>query len=135
MSCVLWVRGDFDPVLFLADSPWEADSIWEPGATRWKELPAEDAGFSVLVSYAGFDEFDAQVREANAFLRESVSEFRRLAGYAGIAQMELSFGVAQRERAAWSVNLPSELISLAAAAGVAIKITLYAVATSNSANA
>jgi hypothetical protein len=122
----LWVRGDFDPQTFLAASPWTADAVWTHGERHLKRV-MKDSGFSILVSAAEFDDFAGQIRDAVAFFQNHAAELNRLRTLPDGTHRSLNFGLAQRDRYAWSVELPAELVEVVGPHRVGIELSLYAI--------
>src|SRR6185503_17500578 len=85
VSCVLRAIGqEFDPAAFLEQSDLPGATAFHrgdadiPGALGSRRRTA--SGFNVTVSRAGFDDLDAQIRDAVRFLRLHEDELRRLSG-------------------------------------------------------
>ena len=87
----------------------------------------EQTGINIDVSDADFDNYPKQVEEAISFLKAYVEQIRQLREFPGVETLTLDFGIAQKDVPAQYIRLPNKLIQLAAALGLEIELSLYAV--------
>lgn len=129
-GCVLRAIGqDFDPDSFLADSPLSGAAAFRRGEPAGPGLEEDKrrlaSGFNVTVSRAGFDDLDAQVRDAVKFLRSHEDELRRLSGYPGVEEVCIDFGIRHRDEPAQTDVFPAELLWQAGALDIDLVVTYY----------
>ena len=111
-GCVFRVSGaSFDADRFLAES-------------SFRPIAARPDGFNVEVSPSETP-FSEQVRLAVQFLRNHASDLARLRA-APIDGAELDFGLWMNDSPAQSATFPVDLLKLAVAANVALKVSFYA---------
>jgi hypothetical protein len=136
MDCVLRVYGRvFDVDGFLADSPWRPNPVYHRGEKRVHPRRSEFhecSGF--VLSVPGYDalgeSFADQVVAALKFLDENHSECERLKAFPGIEGRILDFAVPLRvDQPMLSNHIPLELVGAAADLGIALEVTVYAVAS------
>jgi hypothetical protein len=133
VSCVLRAIGqEFDPAAFLEQSDLPGATAFHrgdadiPGALGSRRRTA--SGFNVTVSRAGFDDLDAQIRDAVRFLRLHEDELRRLSGFDGVDEVCLDFGLRRSDAPARTYLFPAELLWQAGALDIDLVVTHYAVA-------
>ncbi len=83
------------------------------------------SGVNIEVSGADFTNFKRQVRDAVSFLTRHRPALRRLARIAGVEELTLDFGLADRDVAAQFDYFPPELITAAGSLGIGIEIARY----------
>ena len=137
MECVLRVHGvDFDVNRFLEESPWRPNPVYHRGEERpfrgrGTELE-KHSGFVVGVAGADDtwnDDFAAQTAAVLSFLRENHLECARLASFPGIDGRTLDFAVPLLDGEPMRAHhLPVALVQAAAEVGMALEVTVYAVA-------
>ena len=107
MGCYLHVSGDFEPGMFLSQSPWAAVGVWQRG-DAWKEGHFhEHAGFTVYISEAPFNAYEEQFKDATDFLRHFGDELARLGKAATQIEVTLCFGMAQKNALDWGIVIPN----------------------------
>jgi hypothetical protein len=132
LAAVLRASGsDFDVDAFVADCNWNVARAFRRGEVLLKTQPdgrkREESGLNVVVSEAGFHAFAGQLKDAVEFLTENAAEVRRLVGFSGVTAVVLDFGIAWRDVVAQSDQFPAELVRLAGASGIALKLSHYPV--------
>jgi hypothetical protein len=129
MACVLRISGkvlDVDSLVGqLALQPYRT---WRNGEARGISGKSHaDSGACFVASDADLEELPRQVEEAAAFLEAHASSIARAAGFPGVDHAVLDFGVAfGPDTAARFLYLPARLIQLAADAGLAVELSVYA---------
>ncbi|MDO8654378.1 MAG: hypothetical protein Q7R66_19580 [Undibacterium sp.] len=131
MSCILRISGASLDVDFMMSGsgcghlPYQ---LWRKGeaGTLNGEMHA-DSGVNFLASEAGLDDFATQVKDALAFLEESVALVAKMARFTGVQIAVLDFGISRSDGStAQFCHLPPRLVQLAASAMLALEISLYA---------
>jgi hypothetical protein len=134
MPCNLKASGDTFPVEeFLARTTLKIGSFCIKGKPRpFKSRLDGDcydtSGLCVNVSGAGFHNFPGQVRSAIKFLTKNERELMRLAGFQGVREIVLHFGVFLGSMPGYATAdyvLPPALLRLAARLKTTIVITHY----------
>ena len=129
MSCILRVGGtSLDLDALLSSCSLTPDAQWRRGEVRTVgRKVCSTSGANFVASNTDFDAFDIQVADATAFLREHPAQLRRLAAFDGVDSATLDFAVSiYEETMVRSCALPSELVRLAADAGLGLEISFYA---------
>jgi hypothetical protein len=127
--CVLRVAGDdLRPDDFLRESTFTPTSVVRSDGRITQSNPRafRPPGFAVAVSDA--DDPQRQFADAEAFLRDSSHELRRLLAPPHNASLELDFLVECSvgiTTATQSVRFPASLVEAAGAAGVDLVVTLH----------
>ncbi|SHG45039.1 hypothetical protein [Massilia sp. CF038] len=127
MSCVMRVWGvDLDVHAMLTEITLPVDRVWTKGELRFGTKLHDDAGATVIVSDAEFEEFDLQAEDAQAFLHANHAALVKLAMYSGVEGVVFDFGVTTPEgKMTQSSYLSPTLMQLASSAGVGITISHY----------
>lgn len=125
MSCMLRIFGDFDPEPLLGRLGWDAD-WWRKGEPDGKGVPFDHSGIQLEVSEAGFDDFRTQVTDAIEFLTEELVAVSAIRAEVGVHGGVLDFGVAQRDKPAYFLHFPAQLVELAGRLGLGLEVSLYA---------
>jgi hypothetical protein len=127
MGCYLHVSGDFEPGMFLSQSPWEAVGVWQRG-DAWKEGHFhEHAGFTVDISEVPFNAYEEQFKDATDFLYHFGDEFTQLGKAAKQIEVTLCFGIAQKNALDWGIVIPNELVTLAGKHRIGFAFSFHAV--------
>jgi hypothetical protein len=130
MPCTLRAIGqDFDPDSFLAESELSGAVVFHRGETRTPGALDDRrmaSGLNLPVSAAGFDDLDAQIGDAVRFLRRHEEELRRLAGFEGVEEVCLDFGLRRRDVPAHSVIFPAHLLWQAGALDIDLVVSYFA---------
>lgn len=87
----------------------------------------DDSGLNIVVSEAGFHEFNRQVEDAIRFLTDYTLDVRRLVEFPGVTVVALDFAVALHNSVVQSNYFPAELVQLAGNYGFALELSHYAV--------
>lgn len=129
MSCILRVGGtSLDIEALLSSCSLMPRTQWRRGEERTvggKVFSTSGANF--VASEADFEAFDIQVADAIAFLREHVTQLRRLAAFDGVDSAILDFAVSVHEDTTFrSCALSPELVRLAADVGLGLELSFYA---------
>jgi len=133
MSCVLRAVGtSFDVDAFLRKSQFEPDSVFHRGEPRL-EGPSDGpkrgaSGFNLTLSEASFDDLPGQIADVTHFLIEHEDELRRLAGFDGVDEVCLDFGVRRLDVAAQSEIFPADLLWRAGALDIDLVVTHHEIA-------
>ncbi|MFZ2490148.1 MAG: hypothetical protein WA208_01555 [Thermoanaerobaculia bacterium] len=80
---------------------------------------------NIEVSDADFTNLKRQIRDAVSFLARNRLALRRLARIAGVEELTLDFGIAERDVGAQFDYFPPELITAAGSHGIGIEISRY----------
>ena len=80
---------------------------------------------NIEVSTADFTKLKRQIRDAMFFLSRNRLALRRLARIAGVEELTLDFGVADRAVAAQFDYFPPELLAVAGSLGIGIEVSRY----------
>lgn len=129
MSCILRVGGtSLDIDALLSSCSLTPRTQWRRGEERTaggKVFSTSGANF--VASEADFEAFDIQVADAIAFLREHVTQLRRLAAFGGVDAATLDFAVSiYEDTMVRSCSLSPELVRLAADVGLGLELSFYA---------
>lgn len=120
---------EFDVDAFVASTALAVDSFWRRGELRSPHSSNgrvnASSGLRVVVSEAGFSEFERQVEDVSIFLSRHRGAIRSLVGYLGVEDVELDFGVETSPPSWCSFRFPPELLRLAGDAGVTIVLSAY----------
>ena len=128
-GCMLRAADEsFNVDVFLSASPWEPLSVYRQGEARHpRSRGARTAsGFDLLVSDE--DTVAAQTKDVLAFLAANEPEILRLVRILGPERVVLDFGTAFRDVAAQSENFSAALVRAAGVLGLALEVSLYAIA-------
>ena len=133
MSCILRVSGR----RFASRAYAERTSLpviatyvrGEPRLPRTKPAGRKhtSSGVNIRVSTADFTNLRRQIRDAVSFLTRNRAAIRGLKRVAGVEELTLDFGVADRDVAAQFDYFPPELISAAGSLGIGLEISRYAI--------
>jgi hypothetical protein len=132
MPTVLRAYGaEFDVDAFVAGSALPVCAVKRRGEPIFpKSQPDgrrhERSGVHVGASRADFSEFQRQIEESVAFLRQHEAEIRRLREFPGVEGVTLDFGLYRRDDV-WVQcdRLSAVLVSLAGSLGLEIEISHY----------
>jgi len=91
----------------------------------------EWSGVHVPTSDADFSEFQRQVEESVAFLRDHEAEIRRLCEFPGVEQVTLDFGIERRDVPVQCDHLSAALVRVAGTLGLEIEVSHYPAAKSS----
>lgn len=132
MTCLFCAAGrNFDVDAFLRRSKLKPLRIFRKGEPRIARLKRQTkhlrhSGFTVRLDSENSWELRAQVRSARRFLEKNLSELRRLSRTAGVERLCVDLGVeVSSEAYGQFYSLPVSLIRSAAAAGVALEVSVY----------
>ena len=130
MSCILRAIGkNLDIDNMLNEIPLEPDRIWKKGEPRFRNSPESRinsvSGASFLASNAEMNEFEKQQEEATRYLKQNASLIKEVAGYPGVEEATIDFGVELRDVAIHCDYLTPEFVRYAAEAGIGIEISHY----------
>lgn len=131
--CVLRAYGKkFDVDSFLKRSPWKPIAVFRRGEKRGvlSKKKNTESSFNLDVSDASWLNLTAQLRDAKKFIQKNKKELRRLKKFAGVDSVVLDFPLENRiskDFPAVFLSIPENFIQLAAAAGLSIELSIYAV--------
>jgi hypothetical protein len=131
--CVLRASGKkFDADRFLKRSSWKPIAVFRRGEARGMTVKKKNAesSFNLDVSDASWLNLGAQIRDAKKFIQKNKSELRRLKRFPGVESIVLDFPLENpisKEFPACFLSFPEAFIHLAAAAGLSIELSIYAV--------
>jgi hypothetical protein len=133
MTCILRAIGqDFDPTSFLADSELKGATPFHRGdampAAAGEGQRGTVSGFNLPISEVDFDDLEIQIQDALHFLRRHEDELRRLAGFPGVEEVCLDFGLPRPDVAVQTDVFPAELLWQVGALDIDLVVTHYAVA-------
>ena len=124
MSCVLRAIGtEFDVDAFLADSQL-AGTAFHRGEPRPTGGHRAASGLNVDVA-AGFDDLDGQIQAAAHFLDRHEDELRRLAGFPGVEEVCLDFGIRPIDGAGMTSVFPADFLWQSGALDIDLVVTHY----------
>lgn len=126
MSCVLRASGTDEAIdTFLQSSRLGIYKSWRQGDNFWPQSKRvhKNAGFSIEVSQAGFDELSLQIEDAVEFLRRNQAELAPLQPL--VIEALLDFGIETRDVAVQCDVLPPQLLLLAGTLGLSIELSRY----------
>ncbi len=132
MSCYLNILGaDFDVDNCLLKTTMRPQDIWHKGEPKFKTKPdgkkLTHSGCSFVASNADFDQFNEQVADVTAFLKDHYKDLQKLTQTIGIEYAVLDFGVEYDEsKFVQSKYLPIDLIKLCAELNISIELSIYA---------
>ena len=133
MTCVLRVSGKHFASRSYAQRTAlpvvSAYSRGEPRLARTKPNGKKHttSGVNIQVSGADFTNLKRQIRDAVSFLARNRLALRRLTRIAGVEELTLDFGIADRDVLAQFDYFPPELIAAAGSLGIGIEVSRYRV--------
>lgn len=112
--------------------PLSVDREWRRGEPRSRRGEMHStSGFSLVVSEADFDAFEAQVADAAEFLRKHLGAIAEVAAFEGVDHAVLDFGaLIGGDTVAVFREFPPALVRLAADAGISLCVSCYLCSTS-----
>jgi hypothetical protein len=135
MPCVLRACGkNFDVDSFLAVTKLHPIAVWRRGQKFKRKvggrMSCRNSGFSCDVSNRGFNQLQAQIKDAKEFIKFLRRDLKKLKTFPGVEEMELDFGITNRPLSNKNIIVqgevfPAELAQLAGSVGLNIAITLY----------
>jgi hypothetical protein len=103
------------------ETVWRKDEFRSKTSKRYR-----DSGVNYLVSDEDLDDFKLQVADAYKFLKENVDWIRDVVLVKGVEYTVLDFAVSfYQDSFAVFCAFPSELVKLAAIAGVGLEVSFY----------
>ena len=129
MSCILRIYGSTLDVDALRVPPsLKVDRYWRKGEAHRANSKRinTDSGIQIIVSNADITEVERQVEEVTKVLKENWAAIAVVTSAGGVESAVLSFGVALLEgNVAAFLELPRDLVALAAKAGLSIDMSTY----------
>lgn len=128
MSCIFRVTGDIlDIDTLVAQSSVPVDRMWRKGEQRaLKGKFHSNSGANFIASDADFDEFDAQLLGATAFLEEHVAAIAKIVEFPGVQDAVLDFAVSIGDgNFTQSSYLPPKFLQLVARSEIGVEISHY----------
>ncbi|PAW92540.1 hypothetical protein CKK33_03120 [Mucilaginibacter sp. MD40] len=106
-------------------------NIWHKGEPKLKTKPdgkkLTHSGCSFTASDADFNQFNEQVADVTAFLKDNYKHLQKLTQTIGIEYAVLDFGVGYDEsKFVQSKYLPTDLLKLCAGLNISIELSIYA---------
>lgn len=132
MSCILRLSGEkFDVDSCLQSITIKPDTIRHIGEPRIELKQSGEifttSGCTFVASRADFDQFNEQVSDVIAFLKDNHQDLQKLTEASGIEDIWLDFGVAYDEyKFVQSKSIPLELIKHCAELNISIELSIYA---------
>lgn len=131
MGCVLHFSGEVVELeQLMVICPVEPCTVFrkgEPRSSRPNSRLCRISGLNIEVSNADFEEFEAQQKDAIAFLRMHHSQIKAMRQVSGVSRACLDFGIAMRNVVSQSDQFDAELISLLGPLNVALVLSQYPV--------
>jgi hypothetical protein len=131
--CVLRASGrKFDVDRFLKRSSWKPLAVFRRGEPRGLTVKKKnvESSFNLNVSDASWLNLPAQIRDAKKFIEKNKNELRRLKRFPGVEGIVLDFPLENRiskDFPACFLSFPEAFVQLAAAAGLSLELSIYAV--------
>lgn len=128
MSCILRVGGhELDIDSLITACGLQPDQVWHKGAIRTRNgKPINFSGANFVVSEADLNEFEQQVKDATAFLKEHAVAICAMTTFSGVEGVRIDFGIELRgDGYPHNDYLPSEFIRAAGEAGIDVELSHY----------
>lgn len=136
MSCILRVWGTDLAIDDLSKAtslnPYRIDRRGEPRRQPGRVFDRSCAHFEV--SDLGFQEFEGQIKDAVAYLERNLVDLGVLLGFPGVQGAALDFGLAWRDAAAQTDELPARLLALSGNLGIGIDLSHYPISEGGTAS-
>ncbi len=99
------------------------------GRPRYRTKPEKEklpySYMSTTVSEAGFDEFEQQVQDVIAYLRQHYDILKQVKEVTAVQYFNLDFGINYKNKFRQGLYFPKELIRLAGELGMCIEASVY----------
>lgn len=130
MSCMFRVSGEnLEIGKLLKEVPLEPHRVWIKGKPRFKSNPnsrvVETSGAAFIVSNADMAEFEAQIKEAAAFLKVNMAQIKQMVSFEGVSEATFDFGIELRDVAIHCDYLSPEFLGYIAEAGIGVELSHY----------